>query len=388
MNVVLFDEEEVWKQFLPFTFTKPICELRLGIFTLRQKWEANLEYPCTPLSKDYLKDKFPAELSEDNFFINSKLLPDANLVEAIMELNLNCALYADTTVLAYRGKKRNPDELKELKRINYTHAYNSIERVWHLFQKCGLGIVDDLGLITKKRKSQPLSNTVTVIGDKHLVYLEEGAKAEACIFNTTAGPIYIGKDAEIMEGSVVRGPFALGEHSALKLCTKIYGPTSIGPHCKVGGEVNNSVILGYSNKAHDGFLGNSVVGEWCNLGADTNNSNLKNNYANVNLYSYSLNKLENTGLQFCGLMMGDHSKTGINTMFNTGTVVGVGCNIFGGGFPPTHIPGFSWGGSEGLQDYKLEKLFETAEKVFERRGLVFGEQDKMILRSIKEGRIS
>lgn len=385
MNVVLFDEEEVWKRLLPFTFTKPVSELRLGIFTLREKWAAYLEYPCSSLSRDYLREKYPAEIQNDNFFINSRLLPDVGLVESIMSLNIDCALLAGKNILAYRGQQRNAGEISGLKTIAYTREYQSIEQVWHLFQKCGSGIEADLQVISKKRKSQALSNTVTVIGDRSRIFLEEGAKAEACILNTTAGSIYLGKEAEIMEGSVVRGPFALGEHSVLKLCTKIYGPTSIGPHCKVGGEVSNSVLMAYSNKAHDGFLGNSVLGEWCNLGADTNNSNLKNNYANVNLYSYESNKLENTGLQFCGLMMGDHSKSGINTMFNTGTVVGVGCNIFGGGFPPTHIPSFSWGGSEGLQEYKLEKLFETAERVYERRGLVFGELEKAILRKIKVG---
>jgi len=384
MNVVLFDEEEVWKQLLPFTFTKPISELRLGIFTLREKWAAHLDYPCNSLSRDYLKEKYPAEIKADNFFINSKLLPDAALVEEIMALNGDSALVAGKTILAYRGQYRKPTETGTLKTINYSGEYNSIEQVWELFQKCGKGIEADIHLIAKKRKSQKLSATVTVLGDRNMVFLEEGAKAEACILNTTNGPIYIGREAEIMEGSVVRGPFALGEHSVLKLCSKIYGPTSIGPHCKVGGEVNNSVIMGYSNKAHDGFLGNSVLGEWCNLGADTNTSNLKNNYANVNLYSYKTNKLENTGLQFCGLMMGDHSKSGINTMFNTGTVVGVGCNIYGGGFPPTHIPSFSWGGSEGLQDYKLEKLVETAERVFERRGLQFGDVEKKLLQAVKE----
>jgi len=384
MNVVLFDEEEVWQQLLPFTFTKPISELRLGILTLREKWEAYLEYNCSSLSQTYLKNKFPTELAADNLFINSQLLPDENLVEAILELTKDCALVKGTKLLAYRGLQRNLNETNWLKTIPYTKEYQSIEHVWDIFQKCGSGITADLQIISKKRKSQNLSPSVTVIGNKALIFLEEGAKAEACILNTSNGPIYLGKEAEIMEGSVVRGPFALGEHSVLKMCSKIYGATGIGPHCKVGGEVSNSVIMGYSNKAHDGFLGNSVLGEWCNLGADTNTSNLKNNYANVNLFSYKTNKLENTGLQFCGLMMGDHSKSGINTMFNTGTVVGVGCNIYGGGFPPTHIPSFSWGGSEGLQEYKLEKLFETAERVFERRGLVFDEIEKNILRSLKD----
>lgn len=260
-----------------------------------------------------------------------------------------------------------------------------LNNVWELFQKNAEAIKSDFALLTKNRTSQPLSNTVTVIGDKNLVFLEEGAKAQACILNTSGGPIYLGKDAEIMEGSVVRGPLALCEHSALKLSTKIYGATTIGPHCKVGGEVNNSVIFGYTNKAHDGFLGNSVIGEWCNLGADTNNSNLKNNYSNVKIFNYNKNKQIDTGLQFCGLIMGDHSKSGINTMFNTGTVVGVGSNIYGGGFPNTVIPNFSWGGSGGFENYRLEKLFETAERVYERRGLKFGEVEKQILTSVYEG---
>ncbi|NBQ48824.1 MAG: glucose-1-phosphate thymidylyltransferase, partial [Sphingobacteriia bacterium] len=197
-------------------------------------------------------------------------------------------------------------------------------------------------------------------------------------------PVYIGKEAEIMEGALVRGPFALCEHSTLKLGAKVYGASTVGPHSKVGGELSNSVIFGYSNKAHDGFLGNSVLGEWCNLGADTNNSNLKNNYGPVKLYNYATGKSLNTGLQFCGLMMGDHSKAGINTMFNTGTVVGVGCNIYGGGFPATHIPNFSWGGAEGFEAYQLDKLAETATKMYERRGLAFSEMELQILRHVAD----
>jgi UDP-N-acetylglucosamine diphosphorylase/glucosamine-1-phosphate N-acetyltransferase len=222
-----------------------------------------------------------------------------------------------------------------------------------------------------------------VIGDSSLVFLEKGARAEACILNTTAGPIYLDAGSEVMEGCAVRGPFSLGEHSALKMNAKVYGATTIGPHCKVGGEVSNSVIFGYSNKAHDGFLGNSVLGEWCNLGADTNNSNLKNNYGNVKLFNYRLNAPADTGLQFCGLIMGDFSKSGINTMFNTGTVVGVGANIFGGGFPPTHVPSFSWGGGEKMEEYRLDKMFETSEKVFARRSMEFSQAEKDILAEVR-----
>lgn len=384
MNIVLFDEEEVWKQLLPFTFTRPVSEIRLGIFTLREKWAETLEYPCSVQSKDYLSEKFLYEEAADSIYINSRLLPDPKLAEAVQELQPDHALVKGNILLAYRAQVKNLNEAWNLKKLDYKRDFDQIRRPWDIFQKCGQGIVYDLELIRKKRKSHPLSQTVTVLGDRNLVFLEEGAKAEACILNTSSGPVYLGKEAEVMEGSVIRGPFALGEHSTLKLCTKIYGPTSIGPHCKVGGEVNNSVIFGYSNKAHDGFLGNSVIGEWCNLGADTNNSNLKNNYGNVKLYNYATRSVEDSTLQFCGLMMGDHSKTGINTMINTGTVVGVGCNIYGGSFPPTYIPNFSWGGAEDLKEYQLEKLFETAGKVFERRGMKFDSIEKQILLKVKE----
>jgi UDP-N-acetylglucosamine diphosphorylase/glucosamine-1-phosphate N-acetyltransferase len=260
--------------------------------------------------------------------------------------------------------------------------YTSVENVWDIFSKNGDAIKADFDLITRGRTSQPLSTSNTVIGDAKQIFLEEGAIVEASILNTNAGPIYIAKDSEIMEGSVVRGPFSLGEHAALKLSTKIYGPTTVGPHSKVGGEVNNSVIFAYSNKGHDGFLGNSVIGEWCNLGADTNNSNLKNNYGNVKLYNYAQDKMIDTGLQFCGLIMGDHSKCGINTMFNTGTVVGVGANIFGGGFPPTHIPSFSWGGADGMEEYKFDKMIETANRVYARRNLTVDAVEKDILEKV------
>jgi UDP-N-acetylglucosamine diphosphorylase/glucosamine-1-phosphate N-acetyltransferase len=225
-----------------------------------------------------------------------------------------------------------------------------------------------------------LSGSNTLIGER--IFIEEGAQAEAATFNSLSGPIYLGKDSLVMEGSVVRGGLSLGERSQLKLAAKIYGPTTIGPHCKVGGEVSNSVIMGYANKGHDGFLGNSVLGEWCNLGADTNTSNLKNNYAEVRLWSYESKRFESTGLQFCGLIMGDHSKSGINTMFNTGTLVGVSSNIFGGGFPRNFIPSFSWGGSSGFTEYRFDKAMETAEKVMGRRGIELDEVERAVLRHV------
>lgn len=384
MNFVLYDEDLHWKNFLPLTFTRPVSEIRVGILTIKQKWEKYLAAPCSYHTQGYLSEKFPYHQSSEAIFIQSSVCPDPQLVLAVLALKIGEALFGNKQVIAFKGQLDDLKKINSFKKIPYQEPVFEIHHVWDIFQKNAEAIKADFELIGKGHSSQKLSNTVTVIGDENLIFLEEGAKAEACILNTSAGPIYIGAESEIMEGSAVRGPFALCEHSTLKLNTKIYGATTIGPHCKVGGEVNNSVIFGYSNKAHDGFLGNSVIGEWCNLGADTNNSNLKNNYGNVKLFNYTHNKQVDTGLQFCGLIMGDHSKAGINTMFNTGTVVGVGSNIFGGGFPATVIPNFSWGGSDGFQPYHLEKLFETAERVFERRALNFDEKEKKILRAVKK----
>lgn len=387
MNVVLFDTETNWKNLLPLTFTRPISEIRIGALTIKQKWDKWLKTNCSYLTQTYLQKKYALVETTENLFINSTICPTLKIVELIVNLKSNQLLTSNGEIIAFVGTKNNLDDFEGFETIEITIPLFTVKNVWDIFQKNGEAIKLDLEILCVNRTSQPLSNSVTVIGDKNLVFLEQGAKAEACILNTTTGPIYLDKDSEIMEGSVVRGPFVLGEHSALKLCTKIYGATTIGPHCKVGGEVNNSVIFGYSNKAHDGFLGNSVIGEWCNLGADTNNSNLKNNYGNVKLYNYLQKKAIDTGLQFCGLIMSDYSKTGINTMLNTGTVVGVGANIFGGGFPPTVIPSFSWGGAQGFENYDLEKLLETSEKVYERRGLTFTSIENEILKEIKKAHL-
>lgn len=382
MNFVLFDDEKVWQDLAPLTFTRPISEIRIGILTIKEKWDTSLETKCSYLTQNYLQKKFPLLNKQDTIFINATLCPTKELIVGIKELKAQEALLKNNKLLAFRGDISDLNNSAVWHKKEFQAFILEINRVWDIFQKNDVALKLDFENITQNRVSQNLSKTVTVIGDKNLIFLEEGAKAEACIFNTTSGPIYLGADSEVMEGSAIRGPFSLGEHSALKLNTKIYGATSIGPHCKIGGEVNNSVVFAYSNKAHDGFLGNSVIGEWCNLGADTNNSNLKNNYGAVKLYNYFQKKSIDTGLQFCGLIMGDYSKSGINTMFNTGTVVGVGSNIYGGGFPSTNIPNFSWGGSEGFESYRLDKLYETAEIVFERRGLTFGETEKQILAAI------
>jgi UDP-N-acetylglucosamine diphosphorylase/glucosamine-1-phosphate N-acetyltransferase len=385
MNIILFDETGTWKNLLPLTYTRPVSEIRIGILTIKEKWEQVSGLKVEYSTQEFLSEKFYGESNVQSFFINSSVIPDEKLFSAISKLKPGESLGKGEKLIAYNSVQTNPPQKKFIaKPSEYPESMFFIENVWDIFSKNGEALKRDFELVTKGRKTQPLSQSNTLIGDLALIFLEEGAKAEACIFNTSSGPIYIGKNAEVMEGSVVRGPFSLGEESALKLSTKIYGPTTIGPHSKVGGEVNNSVIFGYSNKAHDGFLGNSVIGEWCNLGADTNNSNLKNNYGNVKLYSYTTGKNEDTGLQFCGLIMGDHSKSGINTMFNTGTVVGVGANIYGGGFPPTHIPSFAWGGAEKMEPYRLDKMFETTERVMSRRRLNLNAIDKKILEHIFE----
>ena len=383
MNYILFDDN-TWQNLLPLTFTKPVAEIRIGILTITEKWETYLSGKLTFQAQEYLIAKYKAVYTNNAVFINGKICPTPELLSQINNLEFNKGIKKGNTLIAYRSNQASALNIEEALLSSEESAVNylSVENTWDIFSKNGEAIKQDFELLTRGRTSQPLSSSNTVIGDAKAIFLEEGAVVEAAILNTKSGPIYIGKDAEIMEGSVVRGPFALCEHSALKLSTKVYGPTTIGPHSKVGGEVNNSVVFGFSNKAHDGFLGNSVIGEWCNLGADTNNSNLKNNYGNVKLYNYAQQKMVDTGLQFCGLTMGDHSKCGINTMFNTGTVVGVGANIFGGGFPPTHIPSFSWGGAEGMEDYQFDKMIETANRVYARRSISMSTEEKQILQTV------
>lgn len=377
MNIILFDSS-VRNHLLPFTFTRPVSEIRVGIITLKEKWEKRVEGEYSWKTEEYLAVKYPQKVSGDNLMINASVCATDELAKAVKGLKVGQKLVAGEVVIAARAS--DSDEKAELESITFEGEFNHIDRPWKIFWLNGAELEADFDLITKGRKSHTLSETNTIIGDR--IFVEEGAKAECAVFNTTSGAIYLGKDSEVMEGSVVRGGLALCEHSQLKLSTKIYGPTTVGPWSKVGGEVNNSVIFGYTNKGHDGFLGNSVLGEWCNIGADTNNSNLKNNYDEVRLWSYVRGGFERTGLQFCGLMMGDHSKCGINTMFNTGTVVGVSANIYGGGFPRNFIPSYSWGGAAGMVEYKLDKALATAARVMERRGIELDETERAILKHV------
>jgi UDP-N-acetylglucosamine diphosphorylase/glucosamine-1-phosphate N-acetyltransferase len=383
MNYILFDGP-YRNNLLPFTYTRPVADIRVGILTIRQKWESYLEYTTTTITEDYLSSKFPMVEMAENIMINASFLPNLKVVEIVKDLKHNQALFKDEDVIAFFAKEGEVvNDFSTFEAIEFNDNILKIEYTWDIFSKNGEAILEDFNLITKNRQSQPIPNTVNTINPEN-IFIEKGATLNFATLNASSGPIYIGRDAEVMEGSVVRGPLALCNNAALKLGTKIYGPTTIGPHSKVGGEVNNSVLFGFSNKGHDGFLGNSVLGEWCNLGADTNNSNLKNNYAEVRLWDYQTEGFAKTGLQFCGLMMGDHSKCGINTMFNTGTVVGVSANIFGSGFPRNFVPSFSWGGSKGFVTYKTNKAFEVAEVVMARRKEEFTEKDKAILEHIFE----
>lgn len=374
MNVILFDSNR--SNFYPLSYTRPISEFRIGILTIKEKWTHYYKNISTK-TEDYLVSKYPIRLQKENLWIDASVLPSKELKTELDSLRNGEILKSNGKIIAFKNLNYS---FKNLNKINTSILVNSIENICDIFSDNGREIEADFKLLTTARKSQEISDTNTVIG-KH-IFIEKGAKISCSILNAENGPIYIGKNTEIMDGAIIRGPFAMCENSVLKMGAKIYGPTTLGPHCKVGGEVNNSVFFGYSSKAHDGFLGNSVIGEWCNLGADTNNSNLKNNYAEVKLWNYEMERFKKTGLQFCGLIMGDHSKCGINTMFNTGTVIGVSANIFGSGFPRNFVPSFSWGGASGFQVYKLPKVFEVASKVFERRKLDFDENEQNILSEV------
>lgn len=383
MNYILFDGS-ARSQLLPFTYTRPVADLRVGILTIREKWEKMLGYTTSSVTEDYLVDKFPMVEFNDNIFINASIIPSENIVKMIKSLTENNAIFLDNEPLAFFAKKDQEVNFDTYNVTDYSFKdIIKIENTWDIFKLNGEAIDRDFQLLTSGRDSQPIPESVVVFNEQQ-IFIEEGAVLPLCSLNATEGPIYIGKDSEIMEGALIRGPFALCNNATVKMGAKIYGPTTIGPHSKIGGEINNCVIFGYSNKGHDGFLGNSVVGEWCNLGADTNNSNLKNNYAEVRLWDYETERFAKTGLQFCGLMMGDHSKCGINTMFNTGTVIGVSANVFGSGFPRNFIPSYSWGGYSGMMTYKTNKAFEVAKVVMERRNESFTAVDRQILEHIFE----
>ena len=386
MNVVLFDDQQR-ANLLPLAYTRPVADIRVGIITIREKWEALLGKSTSSSTESYLSAKFPLEVASENLFINGSVFPTANLVQSIQNLEPGTALvHGDVLVAgvldADSANSFDPAKDDWSDTETYSGNLSKLSALWDIFSMNGEQIQADFDMITAGKTSQKASSTNNIIGNN--LFIENGAIVEYATINTERGAVYIGKDAEIMEGSLIRGPFALCEGAQVKMGTKVYGPTTVGPGSRIGGEVTNCVIQAYSNKGHDGFLGNSVIGEWCNLGADTNNSNLKNNYGEVKMWNYAQRDYQPTGLQFCGLVMGDHSKAGINTMFNTGTVVGVNANVFGSGFPNKFIPSFSWGGAQGFSTFDVEKAKEVAVKMYERRGLEFDKNDQDILNNIFE----
>lgn len=380
MNYILFDASR--NSLLPLTYTRPVCDIRIGILTIREKWEKYLGEKTSTITEDYLSAKYPTEQSEEMMLINGSICPTPKLLKAIKGLKVGQALVCQGNVVAmYKTKAQFLSEEDSTQEIEVEYDFIKINNTWDIFVLNDKALREDFELLTQNRKSAPLSSTNRVVGEQN-IFVEEGAVVEFAILNAKEGPIYIGKDAEVMEGSIVRGPFAMCEHSVLKMASKIYGATTLGPYVKVGGEVSNVVIFGYSNKAHDGFIGNSVIGEWCNIGADTNASNLKNTYEEVRVWSIEKNTFVPTDQTFFGTIMGDHSKCGINTMFNTGTVIGVSSNIYGHGYQRNYIPSFAWGGTTGLKSYDMEKAIEVAEKMYQRRNVVMSQQDKEILRNV------
>ena len=382
MNIILFDEKDNWTDLLPISFTRPIADIRIGILTIAEKWqhllpEARISYKPA----DYLTVKFATEETGDDIIILSNILPDANLAARIAALQHGEALIAAGKMIALRGTLQQFEASQRSADITVDDV-DSIVWLYDIFLKNDAQLRADFDIITRGRTSAPIDDSCTVIGCRDQIFIEEGATVQGATLNTLGGPIYIGKDATIMEGSCIRAPFAACTHAQVNMAAKIYGATTLGPHCKVGGELNNVVMIGYSNKAHDGFLGNAVVGEWCNIGAGTNASNLKNDYTEIKLWNYRTHRFLKTGLQFCGLILGDHSKIGINCMLNTATVIGVGVNIHGAGFPRAFVASFLEGGSAGYTDVSVAKFFDIAKRMMARRGITLSDSDKEIFESI------
>ncbi len=389
-HLILFDNE-VREQLLPFTYLRPICELRVGMLTIREKWERWMGGKVSWITQDYLSEKYPIEYGEENLIINGSVMPSEQLCTLLRQMEFNEALLSGEELIAAKldneqlHKLVNDEPFDDLKGFDLEDTeFLKLNWPWDIFAHNGAAIEADFHELVKDRTSQPLSDTNRVVGDPDKIFLEEGARVECASLNTEYGPIYLGRDAQVMEGCLIRGPFALGAGATLKMGAKIYGPTSIGALCKVGGEVKHSVIQDFSNKSHDGYLGNSVIGSWCNLGADTNCSNMKNTYAEVKVWSYPDRDYIPTGHQFCGLFMGDHCSSGINSMFNTGTVAGVSCNLFDGGFPSRFLPSFSWGGARGLTTYRPEKAFEAIERAYALKGKTFEVEDRLIILKVFE----
>jgi UDP-N-acetylglucosamine diphosphorylase/glucosamine-1-phosphate N-acetyltransferase len=384
MNILLFDPPGVRESLLPFTYTRPVAALRCGILTIAEKWEKQAGASVSYLTSPHLQGKFPAIPTTKNWLIHGAACPTQELWSQIQGLTEHQVLMYGEIPVAGQSASGKWEELQGKNPVPYAGEITFIDKPWKIFKYNAAQIKADFALLTHGRKSQPITDSYTKIYGAENIFLEEGATIKAAVLNAETGPIYLGKNSQIHEGALIRGSFALCEGAQVSMGAKLRGDTTLGPYCKAGGEISNSVLFGYSNKSHDGFLGNSVLGEWCNIGADTNTSNMKNNYENVKIWDYELGRFADTGEMFCGLLMGDHSKCGINTMFNTGTVVGVGANIFGDGFPRSFIPSFAWGGATGFTTFQLDKALITAAKAMDRRGILLSEEDRVILQNVFE----
>ena len=401
MNLILFDDN-AWDTLRPLTLTRPVSELRAGILTLRQQWELDLHLPASHLTRPYLREKYPLTVAPDNLLVNASLSPDSSLVDAVLALRPGQSLWQADLLLAFRADAPSVHALDaalhpvadaapagdalplpppDSRALAYTFPLDRIAYPHHTFAGLHPRFLADFRRLTSGRTSAPVPSCVRVRGS-HPLFIEPDAVLRDAIINTDGGPVYVGHGAEVMEGCLLRGPVALCDHAVLNMGTRVYGPTVIGPYSKCGGELNNVILMAYSNKAHDGFLGNAILGQWCNLGAATNNSNLKNTYDEVRLWDYASRHFRSTGLRFCGLVMGDHSKTAIGTVLNTGTVVGVGVNIFGSGFPRAFVPSFSWGGAAGFTEHAFPRFLSTASIVMQRRGVELTDIDRRLLRHV------
>ena len=388
MDYILFDDQQIRNQLKPFTFIRPIAEIRCGILTIREKWEKMLSSEISFLTEEYLQKNTP-QTSEEKIFISGAVCPNEVLLYAIQQLQEDEMLVFKENVLAIKTSKKLSYSIdyQIFTKKEFSEKVTIIKNLPDIFLKNGEQIKADFQLITKGKKSQEITDPFTRVYNIENVFVEEGASIKAAILNAEQGPIYIGKNAIIQEGSIVIGPFAACENSMVAWGSKMRPNTTLGPFSRVGGEVGSSVFFGYSNKAHDGFLGGSVIGEWCNLGANCNNSNLKNDYTEVKLYNYATNQLEKTGELFCGLFMGDYTKAGISTMFNTGTVVGVSSNVYGAGFQEKHIPSFTWGGADTeYVDYRFDKAIKVINATMERRDKHLTEAEVAVLRYVYDSK--
>lgn len=386
MNVILFDHTQR-EALYPIVFTRPVSSIRVGMLSIQQKWESLLNVVVSTLVPDYLSAKFPSKFETEDLYINASVLPSKPLIDEILKLNTNQKLVKGDLLLAFYGEKMKWEKVEKLasklEAVESESVIVNIKNTWDIISLLKPELQSDFNLVAERFTPAQIPSYTTAI-ERNNIWVGANVKLGACILNATEGEIVIDDDAEIMDGAMVKGPVYLGKHSCIKMGAKIYGPVSVGEHCKLGGEVCDSILQAYSNKGHDGFLGHSYLGEWCNLGADTNTSNLKNTYEPVRLWNYSTKKFDRTGMQFLGLIMGDHSKTGINTMLNTGTVIGVACNVYGGGFPRNFIPDFSMGSSHKMEKFPLKKVFEMAGAMMQRRKIEFSHSDEEILTSVFE----